>query len=418
MTDKPSVLMFGGLNTWSRSVAAFLVPEEGEALVSSLRIVDKFSVHPPTTYLGSHFPKILENPLVEYKQANLTVPATVSKMFDPPEGQAPYSYIFDFTGEVRHDRPDMVQIQQTMNVARLLGGEAARREVKAYVRVTHSYYETPEKGSHDEKESIKPVGVRGIWWHEATRVLASIEKLNLAILRIGLCYGPYIDYGVLCSTLTVAAVYGYMKKPMKGLWSPGKNSMNTVHVDDVAAAVWALAGWMSGVGRIEANTIAGEGIQTNEKSKVKDVEGVPDHNLKIVAPLFNLVDDTHSTLLSIGTAVTGLFGTTFGFHDFFTTTMVKLTKLNEGNIEDINEDHVSAWTEMITASNPPVVKTPLSAYMDESILQKMTIALSADKIKNVVGFQLKRPKFEQAHLKEMVDKWKEEGSWPTPPEKS
>lgn len=116
-------------------------------------------------------------------------------MFDPPEGQAPYSYIFDFTGEVRHDRPDMVctcgsssrvevsaegseqvQIQQTMNVARLLGGEAARREVKAYVRVTHSYYETPEKGSHDEKESIKPVGVRGIWWHEATRVLASIEK--------------------------------------------------------------------------------------------------------------------------------------------------------------------------------------------------------------------------------------------------
>lgn len=63
-----------------------------------------------------------------------------------------------------------------MNVARLLGEEAARREVKAYVRVTHAYYETPEKGSHDEKESIKPVGVRGIWWHEATRVLASIEK--------------------------------------------------------------------------------------------------------------------------------------------------------------------------------------------------------------------------------------------------
>ncbi len=64
------------------------------------------------------------------------------------------------------------------------------------------------------------------------------------------------------------------------------------------------------------------------------------------------------------------------------------------------------------------MKTPLSAYMDESILQKMTIAFSADKIKEVVGFQLKRPKFEQAHLKEMVDKWKEEGSWPTPPEKS
>lgn len=29
-------------------------------------------------------------------------------MFDPPEGQAAYSYVFDLTGEVRHDRPDMV----------------------------------------------------------------------------------------------------------------------------------------------------------------------------------------------------------------------------------------------------------------------------------------------------------------------
>lgn len=97
---------------------------------------------------------------------------------------------------------------------------------------------------------------------------------------------------------------------------------------------------------------------------------------------------------------------------------MQLTKLSEGVIEDINEDHVSAWTEMIQASNPPVVKTPLSAYMDESILQKMTIAFSANKIKNVIGLQLKRPKFEQAQLKEMVDKWKAEGSWPTPPEKS
>lgn len=74
--------------------------------------------------------------------------------------------------------------------------------------------------------------------------------------------------------------------------------MNTVHVDDVAAAVWALAGWMSGVGRIEANTIAGEDIQTNEKSKVKDIEGVPDHNIKIVAPLFNLVRPLRIILVS------------------------------------------------------------------------------------------------------------------------
>lgn len=83
--------------------------------------------------------------------------------------------------------------------------------------MTHPFYETPEKGSHDEKENIKPLGVRGVWWHETLRVLANIEKsvpvlsfqgfgltslvciyysLNLAILRVGLVYGPYVEYGV------------------------------------------------------------------------------------------------------------------------------------------------------------------------------------------------------------------------------
>lgn len=56
-----------------------------------LRVVDKFSVAPATTcvylyprvslahnilfrYIGAEFPKIIDNPLVEYRQANLTVP--------------------------------------------------------------------------------------------------------------------------------------------------------------------------------------------------------------------------------------------------------------------------------------------------------------------------------------------------------
>lgn len=142
-------------------------------------------------------------------------------MFNPPEGRAPYAYVFDLTGEVRHDRPDMVrllrntlpppsrtlfafliaekkpnpwgwladfccgnfglqiQIGQTVNIARLLGEEAAQRGVKAYVRITQAFYDTPEKGTHDEKESIKPAGVRGVWWHETLRVLADIEKYVL-----------------------------------------------------------------------------------------------------------------------------------------------------------------------------------------------------------------------------------------------
>ncbi|TDL27254.1 hypothetical protein BD410DRAFT_410300 [Rickenella mellea] len=412
-SGKPNAIIFGGLNTCSRSLAAFLVPESGEALVANLRIVDKYSVHPPTTYLGSEFPKILEKPNVEYQQANLTLPATVSHVFDPPEGQAPYTYVFDLTGEVRRDRPEMIHIQQTVTISRLIGLEAARRKVAAYVRLQLPFFETSEKGSHDEKENLKPLGTQGVWWQENLRVLAAIEGLNLAIVRIGIVYGPYVEYGAVASIMTVAAVYGHLKRQLKALWPPGKNSMNTVHVEDVAGGLWACAKWIAKTGRKEADILAGEDILSNDKSKVqgKDVDFLPDPSKKIVAPLFNLVDDANTTQLSMGNTVTGLFGTTFGFHDFITTTIAKF-KLTESMIEEINEDHVGGWTSMITSSKPPVTNSPLSAYLDESDLSKSVIALNNGKIKNIVGYTLTKPEFNQQQLKEVVDKWKAEHTWP------
>jgi hypothetical protein len=206
-------------------------------------------------YLGPEFPQIISKDNVEYKQANLTVPgwfmpffpffffwtcltlpaAIVSSAFDPPDGQEPYSIVFDLTGDVAHDRPEKVrsspvfvsgtevscqtwcsllkvQINHTCNVARLIGEEAARRNVRAYVRLQQPWYECSDKGLHDEKEDVKPHGVIGTWWHESLRILGAIEgcvwsfyvtaahdsfiSLNLVIMRIGLVYGPYIDFGL------------------------------------------------------------------------------------------------------------------------------------------------------------------------------------------------------------------------------
>jgi hypothetical protein len=48
--------------------------------------------------------------------------------------------------------------------------------------------------------------------------------------------------------------------------------------------------WIAPLGRKAADSIAGEEISFhNEKKKVKEVEGMPPHNQKVVAPLFNLV---------------------------------------------------------------------------------------------------------------------------------
>ncbi|KAH7910175.1 hypothetical protein BJ138DRAFT_1153513 [Hygrophoropsis aurantiaca] len=410
-TDKPSVVIFGGLNTCSRALAALLVPLEGERLVSHLRIVDKFSVHPPTTYLGAEFPNILQQPDVEYRQVNLTVPTAVSSAFDPPAGKTPYSYVFDLTGEINHDRGEGIAIQMTFLVAKIIAHEAARRKVKAYVRLQQPIYESPEKGSHDEKEDVKPVRPLDAWWHETSRMLASIQDLNLVIVRIGFVYGPYVDFGLFAVVTTVASVYGYMKKPMKTLWGPGKDRIDTVHVDDVAGGMWACAEWIAPLGRNEADVIAGEKIPFhNEKSKVAEVEGTCPPTSQPIAPIFNLVDDSETTLVKGGSMITELFGTTFEFYDFITNTVAKF-KLDDV-VEEINEHHVGTWTQMLQTSNPPITHTPLNAYMDKYALSRHRLAYSNGKIKNVVGYKLRQPNFGHETLTEVVEKWKAEGSWP------
>ncbi|OSD01666.1 hypothetical protein PYCCODRAFT_1368911 [Trametes coccinea BRFM310] len=412
MSRKPNAIIFGGLNTCSRALAALLVPADGaERLVEHLRIVDKYSVAPPTTYLGSVFPEVLKQPNVEYRQANLTVASTVSSCFEPPAGQAPYDYVFDFTGEIQWDRPEAVQITHTFKIARLIGLEAARRKVPAYVRIQHPFYQCKESGSHDEKEDVKPEGVMGTWWHETLRALGAIPDLNLVIVRTALPYGPYVNYHAVVPFIAVAACYGYLKQPMKAVNSPGKYPSHTVHVDDIAGAMWACAEWMAKIGRKEADAIAGEEIPfKNEKSKVDEVEGMVPHNQKVIAPLFNIEDDSKVTLVELGNVIASYFGTTFDFHNFVTNMAAKFRL--EDVIEDINEVHVSTWTKMITTSNPPVPNTQFSSYMDVYCLKKRVVAFSADKIKNVVGYTLKRPHFNHETVGEMVEKLKAEHSWP------
>lgn len=127
--------------------------------------------------------------------------------------------------------------------------------------------------------------------------------------------------------------------------------------------------------------------------------------------------------------MTGIFGTTFEYHNFVTSAMIRVCFLSclagysdielpfqfrlEDVVEDINEAHVSAWAEMLTRSDPPVTRTPLTAYMSTFSLSKHTVAFSNKKIQRLTGYHLKRPSMTADVLYEIIDKWKTEGIWPT-----
>lgn len=162
---------------------------------------------------------MLQKPEVEYRQVNLTLPGMllalllsshlfriinrhrppdkIPPVFEPPAGVPPYEYVFDFTGEVWSERSEEVRnrnsaplpadiltlpyfreqiiVNLTCLTAKLIGEEAARHKVKAYVRIHQPYYKTIGKGPQDEKGEIEPWGTIGIWWHETIRILAAIE---------------------------------------------------------------------------------------------------------------------------------------------------------------------------------------------------------------------------------------------------
>lgn len=414
MPSKPSVIVFGGLHTAARGLASYLVPDEGEPLVSHVRFVDKYSVAPPTTYIGPKFPKLLENPIVDYQQANLTKEGPVSKSFDPPEGVEPFSYVFDLTGQIHIARAVEMHIEQTAVPAYLLGREASKRKVKAYVRITAPYYQTSlDKTAHDESDVIKPSDPIGTWYHEALRILASFEDLNLVIIRPGLVYGPWITFGIVTPVMLLGPVYKELDQEFKSLWSPGIRH-NTIHVEDVAAASWAAAEWVASIGREEANKVAGEDIYfANDKAKVQEVKGAPDPKAKLTAPLFNLVDDTDTTLQTLSTVMGTTFGIKTSFHGLLHNTLAQMK--TEEALEEINETHIEAWNRVIAKADPPVPNTPLTPYMEAFMLEKRSFAYKGGKIQKVLGYKLRHPIFGVETIKGVIDSFKEEGIWPNVP---
>lgn len=82
------------------------------AVAQHLRIVDKVSVSPATTYIPPNFLESLEahKGRVEYRQANLTIANVVAASFESPEGKAPYTIVYDLTGEKAFDKAPIVSL--------------------------------------------------------------------------------------------------------------------------------------------------------------------------------------------------------------------------------------------------------------------------------------------------------------------
>lgn len=426
MVARPNVLVFGGLDFLLSSLIPQLVPPlPAEALISHIRIIDKYLVDPPTTLISKELLGLLRgrSDTIEYRQGNLTNPDVVSKSFmDPAPNGLPYSHIIDLTGDSMPGRPPEIYVQTTLNVSLLIARASAAQlsripgSIKAHIRSTGPFYKHPDpkkRYKEDDPEGWKPRDMRAVWWHETLRAIGSIPGLPLVILRSSLLYGEtYTRFETLVFIL-LGLVYKHMDEDMKLLWSPDLPK-NCINIYDLAGAIWKAAEWVSTKTRKEADALAGSPIPPSYDPFVTTSIS-PDVVLatsgSVVVPVFNMVDEGDTTQARIAEVLSETYGINVEFAELSDEVFSGMTMSDI--VEEANRVHLEAWREIVARSNPPLSHAPLSPYMPRGfILEEYAYGVDGERAKKVLGYRHRYPRMNKQAIHDYINWCRREGIWP------
>jgi nucleoside-diphosphate-sugar epimerase len=142
------------------------------------------------------------------------------------------------------DAADDVHRLRTQALSLTLAAEAARRNIPAYVELSTGHIYKPSRKPAAEDGKTKPWTRQAKWKlavEEDLRKLCEDGELHAVVLRLGNVYGPYVTR-FLGQALCLARVYQAEEREMRWLWGEDLRT-DTVHVEDVVAAMWAVAEW-------------------------------------------------------------------------------------------------------------------------------------------------------------------------------
>lgn len=118
----------------------------------------------------------------------------VKKCFDEPAPNGRmYDYVLDLSGNISFEHLGAIQMTQTLDVGVNIAREAHKHGVKAIVRLQPPWYDHDDPNARyaeDDERGWKPLGTRGVWWHETLRAMGSIPGLPFVVIRCGYAYGP------------------------------------------------------------------------------------------------------------------------------------------------------------------------------------------------------------------------------------
>ncbi|KAL0104797.1 hypothetical protein PUN28_016440 [Cardiocondyla obscurior] len=349
---KARVIVLGGCGFIGRNLVEYLLNND---LVSYVRVVDK--VPPQTAWLNANHQRLFEHSLLEFKSANLINTASCQNAFLSDE---PIDYVFNCAGETKSGLTDPVYKEGIYKLSINCAQQAAKIGALRYVEIS--------AGNVNVSAPLKENEV-GEPWTFVTKYklqveyeLRNIPDLKYTILRPAIVYGCG-DKNGLAPRLVVGAVYKHLGEMMKLLWGPDLH-MNTVHVKDVARAIWHVTSRPETIGQT-----------------------------------YNLVDEGDSTQGSISAIVSELFNIN---HDYWGMVMSSVVKTDMSSIvERINDKHMGPWAEACRKDG--VENSPLSPYIDQELLYDKHLYLQPGKLTNTTGFTYLYPTLTKDALIEVLN---------------
>ncbi|KAI8923727.1 hypothetical protein BC831DRAFT_469701 [Entophlyctis helioformis] len=370
----PNVLVLGGVGFIGRTLVCHLIDNN---LAGHIRVVDK--ALPATSYLSEAQKKVFADPKVEFKQANLVNAASAEKAFTRDDGSQ-YDYVFNCAAETKYGQAEEVYDEKVFQLSTTVGKEAAKRGIKVFVELsTAQIYEAGKKPSSEDSKA-KPWTSIAKAKLKAEDELKKISGLNLIIVRPAIVYGPSDILGI-TPRLIIGAVYRQLKEEMTLLWTKDLR-INTVHVRDVARALWHIAATKEDGGARTGPVVSGT--------------------------VYNLADKTDTDQGEINKHIEAIFDIKTGFQG---TMISQFAKLNlESVTEDVNDKHLQPWSELCKAGG--VANTPLTPYLDRELLKDNALSIDGSKVETELGFVYKHPQVTEALLREVIDEFVASGIWP------
>jgi nucleoside-diphosphate-sugar epimerase len=299
-------------------------------------------------------------PGLEYKMANLVNAQSVAKTFEIGDGKQ-FDIVIDLASTAEYGKDKETYQQRVIDIVKVCGEEAKKRGIKKWIEVSTSQVYKPESAPSDENAKLKPWTALAAAKLEAEEIVKTLG-IPYVIIRPAIIYGPG-DIGGITPRLVCGAVYKKLDKEMLFLWK-GELQINTVHVVDVARAIWFLV----------SNGKEGE--------------------------VYNLADQGRTDQQTVNQCISEIFGIKTGFYNRFISGMARLNF--QGAVSASNEQHMQPWGEITQEHN--ITKTPLSPFLEPEILYDNDTSINGTKI-TTLGFQYQYPKLTKDLLVESLNYW-------------